>query len=594
MGLLQKACETYDAMEHLAGVEITDRETLAPVSHITTRAQIEITLDADGRFRSARTVDKKEPKILIPATESSAGRTQAPCAHPLCEQLGYLAPVHPEKYRLYVEQLADWDHSEYSHPKLQPILRYVQSGTILQDLARSEILRLNPQGAPENENDEKLLVRWVVVGLGEDVSGPCWTDRKLMRCFIDYYASRPGALPESLCMISGRISPPAAQHPKGISPINGNAKLISANDGSGFTYRGRFDDPSQAATIGYLSSQKAHCALRWLIANQGSIWGDRTFICWNPQGISLPPVTGSMRRRSKQEPRAATPTEYRRQLSEALNVWKEDLPAQAGVVIAAFDAATPGRLALTYYNELQASDFLQRLHDWEESCCWENASFGIQSPSLYHIVNWAFGVQRNQKPETDPRILRQQMQRLISCRVDRMQFPLDIERALVQKASQLLLYEETERKNLLFVACAGIRKYHIDHFKEEWNMALDKENTNRSYLFGRLLAIADTVERKTYEENENRETNALRMQKAFALRPLSGWRILEEKLEPYYRRLKPGLRQYFRCLTQEIADKLPASGEDLNRKLDDVYLLGYYHQKAYRPENTEIKEKEED
>lgn len=125
-------------------------------------------------------------------------------------------------------------------------------------------------------------------------------------------------------------------------------------------------------------------------------------------------------------------------------------------------------------------------------------------------------------------------------------------------------------------------------------MALDKENTNRSYLFGRLLAIADTVERKTYGENENRETNALRMQKAFALRPLSGWRILEEKLEPYYNRLEPGLRRYFRHLTQEIADKLPASEENLNRKLDDVYLLGYYHQKAYRSENTKREEKEED
>ena len=115
-------------------------------------------------------------------------------------------------------------------------------------------------------------------------------------------------------------------------------------------------------------------------------------------------------------------------------------------------------------------------------------------------------------------------------------------------------------------------------------MALDQNSTNRSYLFGRLLAVAEMVERSAYGKDEGRETNALRLQKAFALRPLSGWRMLEEKLEPYYKRLDPGLRQYYRGLEQEIVGKLSAADGDLNKKLDDVYLLGYYHQRAYRKE----------
>ena len=57
MGLLQKAVETYDAMAHRAGkIDKTEQEPLAPISHILTRAQIEITLDQDGRFITARTV----------------------------------------------------------------------------------------------------------------------------------------------------------------------------------------------------------------------------------------------------------------------------------------------------------------------------------------------------------------------------------------------------------------------------------------------------------------------------------------------------------------------------------------------------------
>ncbi len=599
MGLLQKACETYDCMEHLAGVEVDGREMLAPIGHLVTRAQLEIVLDAQGNYLSARAVEKEEPRIAIPVTEQSASRTVQPHPHALSDQLCYLAGFDVGKHQAYLAQLAGWAGSEYGDPKLQAVLAYLERGTILDDLARAGLIRLDDTGRPDNE---KLLVRWAVNGLGPERSGPCWTDPVLFHRYTLYYTARRNRIPADagqapgpsfvqvgadvdLCMVSGVRELPAALHPKGIVAFNGNAKLISANDSSGFTYRGRFDSASQAASVGYTASQKAHNALRWLVANEGSRFGGRTFLCWNPQGIRLPPVTGSMRRRNREsEERAAKPTEYRQLLQRALAGWKDALPADAGAVIAAFDAATAGRLAITYYNELLVSDLLQRMYEWEETFCWENGPFGIQSPTLFQLVNWAFGTLRGGRPETDDRILRGQMQRLIACRVDRAPFPLDIERALVDRASNLIVYESGPRAELLFTACAAVRKYHLDHLKEEWTMGLDRENTDRSYLFGRLLAVCESVERSTYGPGEGRETNALRMQKAFAQRPLAGWRALEEKLEPYYRQLSPGLREYYRKLTAEIVDKLAASPQALNQKLEDVYLLGYYHQRAWRPE----------
>ncbi len=584
MGLLQKAVETYDAMAHLIGRTIEGQEPLAPVSHIMTRAQIEITLNQDGNFLSARAVDKGEPKIIIPVTEESAGRTSAAAEHPhpLCDYLRYLLPYNTTEYECYVEQLSDWAGSAFSLPKLRAILRYVQSGTILKDLSDADLIKLKPDGKPE---DEKLMVCWTVNGLGEGHNGPCWEDRELMRSFSDYINSKQADAASALCMISGELEAPAAQHPKGIVPVNGNAKLISANDSGGFTYRGRFSEDWQAATVSYTASQKAHCALRWLVANQGVSFGGRTFLCWNPRGCPVPKPSQSMMRGKVQ--RAADPTQYRQQLLDALSGWKDNLPEQEGVVVAAFDAATTGRLAVTYYNELRSSDFLQRLYDWDETCCWENGPFGIQSPSLFQIAGYAFGTLRNGKVETDDRILGQQMQRLVACRIDRAHFPFDIQRALVEKASQLLLYEGDDRHRLLFTACAVTRKYHIDHFKEEWDMGLDKDNTNRSYLFGRLLAIADAVESSTYTDEDRRETNAMRMQKAFTLRPMSTWRMLEEKLKPYYRQLSPGLRVYYQKITQEITDNLSPSDDSINQKLEDIYLLGYYHQRAYRSEKSD-------
>ena len=588
MGLLQKAVETYGAMAHRAGqVFEGENEPLAPISHIMARPQIIITLDQSGNFAAAQVLDKNTPKIIIPATEESAGRTvkAAELPHPLCDYLRYLLPQNQVEYQHYISQLSTWANSSHTHPKLHAVLNYVQGGTILENLRQAGI-----------DAEEKAMVCWVVNGLGETLNGPCWTDRTLMNAFIDYYHEKRTDTPPALCMISGELEMPAGQHPKGIVPISGNAKLISANDSSGFTYRGRFDDAAQAATVGYAASQKAHSVLRWLVANQSVSFGGRTFLCWNPQGIQVPRVTGPMGRRSGTAQRAANPSQYQKQLREALSGWKEDLPQSAGVVIAAFDAATTGRLAVTYYNELLASDFLDRLHDWEASCCWEDGPYGIQSPSLFQIVSWAFGTPRNGKAEMDDRILSQQMQRLVACRVDKAPFPLDIERALAEKASHLLLYEGENRQKLLFTACAAIRKYHCDHLKEEWDMALDKNCSDRSYLFGRLLAIADAIENNTYTDEDRRETNAIRMQKAFTLRPMTTWSALWDKLRPYSKRLaqsKPGLYRFYHSMIDDILSRFSPFDSALNQKLNDIYLLGYSHQRAYRTEKSDSQETEE-
>lgn len=292
MGILQKAVETYDAMAGRVGIVYEDEnEPLAPVSHIMKQPQIRITLKQDGTFDTAQALDKNAPKIIIPATEGSAGRTSKAAAerpHPLCDDLRYLLPKNQVEYQHYVSQLSDWANSQYTHPKLNAILRYVQGGTILADLKRAGIV-------PK----EKDRVCWVVNGLGEELNGPCWTDRELMRAFINYSASKRVDVSPALCMVSGAMEAPAKQHLKGIIDKHGNAKLISSKSSNNnvFTYQGRFSEDWQALTVSYTASQKAHNALRWLIVNQGVPVGDRTFLCWNPQGIPVPKVTGPMGRR---------------------------------------------------------------------------------------------------------------------------------------------------------------------------------------------------------------------------------------------------------------------------------------------------------
>lgn len=594
MGLMQKALETYDAMSAWAGVAVENRETLAPVGHITAKAKIEITLDADGGFVQARAVDEK---IVIPATEKSAGRSGTkPAVHPLCEQIGYLLPGNEEKFRLYTQQLEQWANSRYGSPKLNAILNYVRRGTLQTDLARAGLLQMDEKGAVKNEKD---MVRWIVNGVGEE-SGPVWTDLRLLRGFGEFYLESREGMADRLCMLTGEETLGAAQHLKGVVPMHGNAKIISGNDTSNFTYLGRFADAGEAATVGYIASQKAHNALKWIIENDGYIFKKRTFVCWNPQGLEVPkvqtPLGKNRKSDGKEEP--LKPTAYREELEKTVRGWKNSLPQNAGVVLAAFDAATAGRLAVLYYNELQASDFIDRLAYWDETCCWYDSRWGTMSPLLDRIVQFAFGVQRGSdesaRVEADDRVYAQQLQRMLTCRTEKAAMPEDVMRALVRKCDNLQVYNAHNRGALLFTACAVVRKYRMDRKKEDLPMALEPDKRDRSYQFGRLLAVLEKAERDTYDKDEKRETNAIRLQPMFVRRPgTTAKTVLEQVKNAYYPRLSVKSRNFYEILIGQIMEQISECTEEkYDSPLTETYLLGYYLQKnalyTKKQDDTEV------
>ena len=617
MGLLQKAVETYDAHRDLVGVEREGHQMLVPVSHILTKANLEITLEDNGDFAGARVVDDSEPKIPIPATEESAGRTCNACAHPLCDNLCYISDIDPDKHKLYVDQLTEWCNSEYSHLMLKPILTYVKNGTIISDLIQTGIIKLNTDGKMSNRV-LSMLIRWRVLGINTPKDG-CWQQPSLFKSFQDWYMSKleesakhadkaipdksksKSALIKQLCMVTGEESIVAQQHPKGIVPFKqGGAKLISSNDYKNFTYRGRFTEPIQAATVGYIASQKAHNALRWLVAEQevfntGDGRGqkqnpkpdrDRVVLCWNPQGEKTCHAIGQFGDATKEH---VKPSDYRKDLKDTLMGYKSKLPDDKdGVVIAVLDVINKGRIAVTYYNELRGSDYLERLYDWDNYCCWyDGFNRPIRSPSLYNIINYAFG-----KPvsggelETEPKLLGQQIQRLMACRVDRAHMPFDIMRALVNRASTPQAYEGKDKKHLwlkiLSTACAVINKYYHDHYKEDLKMELEPEKQDRSYQFGRLLAVFEKVERDTYSQGEEREPYAIRMLSIFNRRPMRIAKEIEMHLErAYFPRLEsPGFRSYYKKMIGEILEEIAKYPQNQwDAPLKETYLVGYYLQR---------------
>lgn len=599
MGLFQKAVETYDNMKSLAGAESEERKAaLAPIGFITTGVQIEITVTEDGEFRGAEQIfdisedskgksQKSEKKIIIPATQKSAGRSSTSAKtspHPLCDKLMFMCPENKESYEAYLEQLQDWCDSEFACPKIKAILKYVKKGTILTDIA----------SVGKVKDDD--FVCWRVLSANCEEPEEVWKSPSVIDSYINYYQSKTDTSSEkALCYVSGEITTPAQLHLKGVVSFARNAKLISSNDATNFTYKGRFSDDSEALTVGFISSQKAHNALKWVVSNDGFRYGNRMFVCWNPKGKKTKNPFASLFPEYSEAEENPTPTNYREILAKTVLGYKNNFKPEDETVTAVFEAASKGRLSVCYYSEMKAEDFLERLRFWDETTAWLHRTFGVTSPNLRNIADAAYGVPRtsgeNQTVETDEKVLATAMQRLLLCRLEKAPFPADIMRSAVQKCSSLQLYEKPNREKQLFTTCAIIKKYRYDRFKEEGNMAPEPEKKNRSYQFGRLLAVLEKAERRAFDNGEKREPNAIRMWSLFVKRPMYATTVIIEQLKnAYYPRLEPGERSYYDKLIEGIMRVISEFPEnEIGKPLGEEYLMGYYLQKdaLYQKKNND-------
>lgn len=121
-------------------------------------------------------------------------------------------------------------------------------------------------------------------------------------------------------------------------------------------------------------------------------------------------------------------------------------------------------------------------------------------------------------------------------------------------------------------------------------MELDKSNTDRSYLFGRLLAIADKIESHARylqgaNDTEKRPTNAVRYMSAFSTKPLRTWKVVYGQLNPYIQRLN-GADWYQQQIDEVMALFAPDALTDA--PLDGKYLLGYSLQRlAFKKDKQE-------
>jgi CRISPR-associated protein Csd1 len=645
MNWIQNLYETYENCANQIGYAPQEgQRPLLPVCHITAQAHIEIVIDGEGSFRSARLITEiNDATTIIPSTEASASRSgKKPENHPLCDKLQYVAgdfnqhggivtvgfsKDKNEPYRNYINTLSDWCSSKFSHYKIKAVLTYVEKKTVIQDLITQRIFYIGSDGKflPKKEvirnikvkdifsvvdSQDNAFIRWKIES-PDDRESRCWRDKSLWESWTHYYLNTRKEY--SFCYVTGKNVINTNNHPKYIRREGDGAKLISSNDTFNFTFLGRFLTDNQACGIGLEVSHKFHYALSWLISRQGYQKGELAIVAWNTSGEMVPqptddPITllyGNVPLEANQY--AYTAQEIAISLKKKIAGYGTKLVKTDKVVVIAMDSSITkgkGRLAITYYRELTGSEFLERIDNWHLACAWlhnyreikdkttgkkKTISF-IGAPAPADIAEAAYG------SRIDDRLLEMTITRLLPCIVDEFPIPQDLIDLAVRRASNRVgIYNRDDKKNFnndeyswekaLSIACS---LFKASNRRENYDMPLDETRNTRDYLYGRLLAIADVLEeRALYKSGQKRATNAARYMQQFSQRPLSTWKQIHDSLTPYVLRL--GGAYYYKNLIGEVKCLFNPDEYLLDQPLTGEYLLGYYCQR----QKLEQKEKSE-
>lgn len=614
----QNLLRTYDACASAVGSSDGGQDSmLLPIGHLLTGLDAIIHLKNDGSFHRAEEVkssSKNKIQICIPCTdesESRSGQKSSDFPHPLFDQIKYLSS---QKYINNLERWKNYLGSSRKYPlacrAITAVYNYVIEGTISEDLRSSNV----------TVKDDLFIA--FCVDLDNSSEKELWLMPELWDAWSDFYSNEDIERREKkdTCYVTGiSNSTYSEKHPKSINRVSGNAKLISGNDKTNFTFRGRFETPSQAVTVSYEASQKVHQALRWLLSKTSCYRCDsQAIIAWaiddSPDTIdfyddSYGIYDAVVQTASERKIMAETTifVDYAIMLGESLRGYAnvDDLIThKRRIAIMATDSATTGRMSITYYRELSEDEYIECIDRWHNTCKWyqpygkkagknERSGYFIGAPSVGRITIAVLGKRRSLNDTSYDKLVKNLREQLIHCIFGGDRIPVSVVTSALGRVTNPFAFEDPNSKSAhgrwrdweyaLGATCALIKRYYHDYKKEEFAVGLETERQDRDYLYGRLLAVADRIENHArYVQGRAKEdvraTNAIRYMATFSQRPFRTWNMLmSQQLNPYIQQLNGA--GWYLDLIGEITQLFEAEEFENDAPLDGRYLLGFFAQR---------------
>lgn len=588
---------------------------LLPLYHTSLKSNgnniILIKLNKDGTFYKAEFMPDNQ-SIIFPVTSNSVARSGSnPAPHPLVDKLSYyVQEVSQSQYEEFHNQLANWvcfckedEVKDYLEKIQRFILRADFLNIVLNSLFGESYQRENLKVTYQDSNEKSktidlsaCFIEFSIVQYHGFKDESVTTYKELHQSFISFVRALQDNM--GVCNISGRNETITNKH----RGLMGNAKIISVSN-KGEAFKGRFKEREDVFSVGYETSEKIHLMIKYLLENNNSstwLGSSQYLINWFSDDLAnksqldiVKPEFDSLFEDEdddiEERHQLIRPNAENQEIGSSFIKGQKLFGNDATYYIAILNKTSNGRIALKYFRQLQVSQLLKNLENWQDTYSWEaRTKSGIykqKTPNFNEIINVAYGVDRGRYLELDNDSFRSdQYQQLVTALIDGKSIP----NTIVKKLEANIKHRQNYPKcwhSLQQVSLAVLHK----QYGREFNSMVDHENTNRSYLFGRLLAIFELMEAQRYRiegGNQERITNAERYWNAYTSQPAKLMMNLANKIKPYEETVKLNSREIYNKLEKEREEIISLlsplmTNKDINDPLDYQFIFGYYSEKQY-------------
>ena len=616
MDFFTSLLKAYEKAEEIGLVDQQDghNPVLLPLYHTSLKSNskniISVKLDQDGSFYKAEVMADNQT-IVFPVTANSVARSGSnPAPHPLVDKFSYyVSEANQTQYDDFHKQLANWiDYCDEGEVKgfLKKIQRFILQTDFLSSILQSlygdyyqreglKITYSDSDGKNKTVDLSAYFLEFSIVQFHGFKDESVTSYKELHQSYISFVRANQDNL--GTCNISGRTEQITNKH----RGLMGNAKIISVSN-KGEAYKGRFKEREDVFSVGYETSEKIHLMIKYLLENKNSsTWleSSQYLINWFSDDLAnesqldiVKPEFNELFEDSEDERDSLVfikPNKENKKIGSSFIKGQKLFSNDAMYNIAILNKTSNGRIALKYFRQVQVSQLLKNLETWQENYSWEaktkSGNYKLRTPTFNEIINAAYGIDRERYLELDNDSFKSdQYQQLVTALIDGRLIPNTIVKKLEDNIKQRQKYSK-HWYQVQQVSLAVLQK----QYGREFTPMLDHQETDRSYLFGRLLAIYELFETQRYAldgSSQERITNAERYWNAYTGQPAKMMNHLENKIKPYEEVLKlnrPGIWHKLEKERKEIIQLLTPlyAKKEFTQPLDYKFIFGYYAEKQF-------------
>lgn len=538
-----------------------------------------IVISKEGKFLrfEDRRIDKKSAQQFL--VKKSVGRSSAPVANYLYDNsqyvFGYSDKGDMDSMRKYYETFKAKIHEIY---EVAPDNEDIKTVHAFYQVDLPEVIEEMQKDSLWSEITKNLNKKYSTFSFLIEGDTEIVASKKSLTCLLD----KEGSVGTDICLITGIQS--ACVETTTATMIPGSqatAKLVSFQVKSGYDSYGK--EKGNNAPISEEAEFAYTTALNYMLRagshNKFTV-GTRTYLFWASSDSEAAKASEDSLFALFGKTDADDPNHRIELVKQTfMSIYNGKLASQKGDKFYILGLApNAARIAVVYWAEIPLCDFAHTI-----SIHFENMEivdtrkdrkpyFGLHS--ILGAVTLG-GKSSDATPNLPDAVVKSIFQGL--------PYPA----SLFQSCVRRIRAEQSISITRVAIIKAYLNRLNVNN--NQIQVMLDKENTNKGYLCGRLFAVLDKIQ----EDANNIHTIRERYMNSASSTPATVFATILNLSSHHLEKLNTGTKVFYEKMKQEIIEKLDADGFPAHLDLQDQgrFFVGYYHQRQdffIGKENNEI------